>query len=429
MMQTRMDPRVALLATLVATLLVSAPALALQAGSGHDYGGLELSGNLAVHGDVVHTMDGPPIRDGLVLIRDGRITYVGPAADRMHTADMVVLRGAVVTPGLVDAHATLGLTGITNQPGDQDQLDRSAPAQPELRALDAYNARDPLVAWVRGHGTTTVHTGHAPGALISGQTMIVKLRGDTVDEAVLVPEAMVAATLGDGGRAQGEGKAPGTRAKSVAMLRGELVAAADYAAKRAAKPDATDRDLRKEALARVLTGELPLLVTAHRHQDILGALRVAEEFDLRLVLDGAADAPSLIDELRAAEVPVLVHPSMMRTGDASGEKANASFETAAILNREGLPFALQTGFEGYVPKVRVLLFEAAIAARFGLPFREALESVTLAPARILGIEDRVGSLEVGKDGDLAIFDGDPFEYRTHCLAVVIDGKLLSNEAR
>ena len=412
---------------LLGALLLTHP-LAAQAGSGHDYGGLQLSGNLAVHGDVVHTMDGAPIQDGLVLIRDGKIAYVGPAADRMYTADMVVLRGAVVTPGLVDAHGTLGLTGITNQPGDQDQLDRSEPAQPELRALDAYNARDPLVAWVRSHGTTTVHTGHAPGALISGQTMIVKLRGDTVDEAVLVPAAMVAATLGDGGRNPAEGKAPGTRAKSVAMLRGELIAASDYAAKREAEPG-TARDLRKETLARVLSGELPLLVTAHRHQDILGAIRVAQEFGIQLVLDGAADVPSVLDEVRAAGVPVLVHPPMMRTGSAAGEQANASFETPAILDREGIPFALQTGFEGYVPKVRVLLFEAAIAARYGLPFRDTLESVTLGPARILGIDDRVGSLEVGKDGDLAIFDGDPFEYRTHCLSVVIDGKLLSNEAR
>jgi len=395
---------------------------------------------LAVRGETVYTVAGPPIADGVVLIEGGKITAVGPASEVAIPAGVEVLTAKVVVPGLVDAHSVVGLTGYLNQPHDQDQLERSEPMQPELRALDAYNPRDPLVEWVRSFGVTTVHTGHAPGAVVSGQTMIVKTAGDTVDEAMVVPVAMVAATLGEGALADRGGrgaarrrdqppeKSPGTRPKAVAMLRSALVEAQAYRDK-LALPEGDkrpDRDLRLEVLVRVLQGELPLLVTAHRHQDILAALRVAEEFGIELVLDGAADAPLLIDEIRAAGVAVIVHPAMAR---AVGEAENLSFETAGVLADAGVPIALQSGFEAYVPKSRVLLFEAAVAAAHGLGFDRALAAATIDAARLLGIADRVGSLAPGKDADLALYDGDPFEYTSHCVGVVIDGVVVSAEAR
>ncbi|MDX1502987.1 MAG: amidohydrolase family protein [Thermoanaerobaculia bacterium] len=381
---------------------------------------------VAVRGGVVHTLAGPPIPEGVVVIRDGIIEAVGPAGEVAVPEGARELSAAVVTPGLIDAHSVVGLAGHLNTPHDQDQLERSAPVQPELRALDAYNARERLVEWVRGFGVTTLHTGHAPGTLVAGQTMIVKTRGDTVEEAVVVPEAMVAATLGEGAIAA-DGKSPGTRAKAVAMLRSELLAARAYAEKlaRAEEGKVPARDLRKEALAAVLAGELPLLVTAHRHQDIASALRVQREFGFRLVLDGAAEAYLLTDELRRSGVPVIVHPTMAR---ASGERENATMELAARLAEAGVPIALQSGYESYVPKTRVLLFEAAIAAAHGLGFDGALEAVTLGAARLLGIDGRVGSLEPGKDGDLALFDGDPFEYLTHCVGVVIEGEVFAGES-
>jgi imidazolonepropionase-like amidohydrolase len=395
---------------------------------------------LAVRGETVYTMAGAPIADGVVLIEGGKIAAVGPAAEVAIPAGVEVLTAKVVIPGLVDAHSVVGLTGYLNQPHDQDQLERSEPMQPELRAIDAYNARDPLVAWVRSFGVTTVHTGHAPGAVVSGQTMIVKTAGDTVDEAMVVPVAMVAATLGEGALAGREGrgagrrrdeppaKSPGTRPRAVAMLRAELVEAQAYREKLDAPEGEKrpDRDLRLDALVEVLAGKVPLLVTAHRHQDILAALRVAEEFDLRLVLDGAADAHLLIDEIRAAGVPVVVHPAMKR---AVGEAENLSMTTAAVLADAGIPIALQSGFEAYVPKTRVLLFEAAVAAAHGLGFDRALAAATIDAAHLLGIADRVGSLEPGKDADLALYDGDPFEYTSHCVGVVIDGVVVSAEAR
>jgi imidazolonepropionase-like amidohydrolase len=384
---------------------------------------------LAIRGDVVHTMAGPAIRDGVVLLENGKVRQVGPAAEVAIPPGVRVLRGAVVTPGLIDAHTVVGLTGFLNQDQDQDQLDGGEPVQPELRAIDSYNPRERLLEWIRGYGITTIHTGHAPGALVSGQTMVVKTVGDTVEEAALKPVAMVAVTLGDDARPGDDKKSPGTRSKAVAMLRGELVKAREYARKRDI-PDAEkrpDRDLRREIFAAVLAGKLPLLVTVNRATDIDAALRVAAEFDIRIVLDSAAEAYLASDRIKAAGVPVIIHPTMRRAG--MGETENIGFETAAKLRAAGIPVALQSGYERYVPKTRVALFEAALAAAHGLSTEEALATITIDAATILGVADRVGSLQPGRDADVAVFDGDPFEYTSHCAAVVIDGRIVAAEPR
>ena len=386
-------------------------------------------GLVAVYGDTVYTMTGPPIEKGVVLIEAGKITLVGSALDIPVPPEARVLRGKVVTPGLVDAHTIVGLTGYLNQDQDQDQLDKTEPIQPELRAIDSYNPRERLIEWVRGFGVTTIHTGHAPGALVSGQTMIAKTVGESVDDATINPQAMVAVTLGDDARPGDDKKSPGTRSKAVAMLRGELVKTQDYLRKlELADPEKRpDRDLRREVFADVLRGKLPLLVTVNRATDIDAALRIAAEFGIRIVLDSASEAYLVADRIKAAGVPVIVHPSMRRGG--SGETENISFETAAILRAKGIPVAIQSGFEGYVPKTRVALFEAAIAAANGLTTEQALATITSDAATILGVADRVGSLRPGLDGDVAIFDGDPFEYATHCTGVVIDGRVVSEEPR
>jgi imidazolonepropionase-like amidohydrolase len=386
--------------------------------------------DLAVRGDVVHTLAGDPIEDGVVIIRGGLIAAVGPAASTPVPAGMESRHAPVVVPGFIDAHTTVGLTGWTNQDEDQDQFDGSDPLQPELRALDSYNARDPLVAWLASLGVTTVHTGHAPGAVITGQTLIAKTRPGTVDDAVLVAEAMVCATLGDQANAPGK-KSPGTRSKAAAMLRQALLEARAYAEGMAADDASThpDRDLRKETLARVLAGELPLLVTAQKHHDISTALRLAEEFGFRLVLDGAAEGHQLLPEIAAAGVPVFPHPMMVRAWDSTAPFANASFELPRLLLENGIPMAQQSGFEDYVPKVRVLPLEAAIAGRWGLSWEDNLASITREAAEILGVDDRIGTLEVGKHGDLALFDGDPFEYTTHCIGAVIEGTVVSDLVR
>ncbi len=401
---------------------------------------------VAVSGKTVYTMAGRPIEDGIVVVKDGKIVTIGKASDVKVPDGFRTLSAAVVTPGLIDAHATVGFSGLLNQPGDQDQFEHSAPIQPELRAIDAYNAQDELIEWVRGFGITTVHTGHAPGELMSGQTLIVKTVGNTVGDSLLRDAYAVATTLATSAE-KTESKSPGTRGKMMAMLRGELIKAREYQAKlrKAAKPAASEsvrpgepakdaakpaepppRDLRQETLALVLEGKLKLLITADRVQDIQSALRLAKEFDIKILLDSAAEAYLAIDDIKAAGVPVILHPSMARATD---DKENLSFETAAKLVAAGVPVALQSGYEAYVPKTRVVLFEAALTAANGLSQEQALATITIDAAKILGIADRVGSLEVGKDGDLALYDGDPLEYTTHCVGTVISGKVVSDKPR
>jgi imidazolonepropionase-like amidohydrolase len=445
------------------------------------FGAAGADAQVAVRGETVYTMSGAPIRDGVVLVgADGKIERVGPASEVQIPAGYRTLSGRVVTPGLVDAHSVVGLAGAMNQPHDQDQLDRTEAIAPELRAIDAYNAREELVAWLRGYGVTTVHTGHGPGALVSGQTMVVKTRGDNVGEALMDTTTMLAFTLGPS--VTGNFRNAGTRSRGIALLRAELQKAREYDRRRggtggtprggggggeggdtptirdgdraaaAANSRTADRatnqprttgggnanrggggggqegsgarDLGLEMLARLLNREMPALVTAQRVPEILAALRLQEEFGFDLVLDGAAESYMVIDEIRRAGVPVILHPTMVRLG---GETGHATLETARRLRDAGITVALQSGFEGYVPKTRVVLFEAAIAAANGLSMEDALRTITIDAARIIGQERRVGSLERGKDGDVVVFDGDPFEYTSHVCAVVIEGQVVSEE--
>lgn len=389
---------------------------------------------LAVKVRTLYPMTGElaPLREAVVLCgADGKIQRVGAAAEVLVPDGWRVVQAEVGMPGLIDARTTVGLSGVLNwERRDQEQLELSAPLQPELRAPDAYNGRDPLVQWVRELGVTTIHTGHAPGALVSGQTMVLKTDRASVlgPQDMLVPVAGISVTLGADGFGQGDKKSPGTRAKSVALLRAELIKAKEYLEK-LKLADATkhpDRDLHLEALAAVLRQEVPLVVTADRHHDIAAALRLRTEFGFRLILDSAAEAYLLLDAIQSAGVPILLHPTMAR---ATGEKENLKFTQAAELQAAGIPFAFQSGYEPYVPKTRVVLFEAGLAAAHGLPPIQALAACTLRSAEILGLQDRLGSLVPGKDADLALFDGDPLETTTHCVGTIIDGKVVSDARR
>ena len=380
--------------------------------------------DLYIKAGTLHTLEGDAIEDAVVVIRDGKIRRVG-SADRISVPESArALAAKVVTPGLIDARTTLGLSGVyggrEGQVRDQDQLETSEPVQADLRPEDAYNALDPLIEWARRYGVTTMHTGHGPGAVVSGRTMLVKTHGRTVEDALLKEDVAVAITLGNSVSRNFE--SPGTRAKTVALLREALVGAQNYRAKIKAGKN-PGRSIENDVLLKVLDGDVKALITAHSITDISTALRLKDEFDLDLLLDGGAEAYRMTGTLNAAGVPVLLHPPMMRAG---GETRNATFESAALLQEAEVPFALQTGYEGYVPKTRVLLFEASIAVANGLAATDALQAITLSPAQLLGVDDRVGSIKKGKDADLVLFNGDPFEYTSQVCGVLIDGELISD---
>lgn len=370
---------------------------------------------IAVKADTIYTMSGSPVANGIILIKDGKIEAVGqnlsiPSNYKTYTAK-------IVTPGFVDARSSIGLSGAYNIPSDQDQIEKSGPFQPELRAIDAYNPEDKLIDFVLRNGTTTVHTGHGIGALASGQTMIVKTKKGLTDDVMIKPVAMVAITIG--GSVSSNFQSPGTKSKQIAMLRAELLKA-QQAMKAAQKDTSKVADLRQQTLQQLLRSELKALISANTAVEIMSAIRLAKEFNLKLVIEGAAEGYRLIDQIKTSKAEVIVHPTMARAG---GPMLNMTMENASILTRAGIPVSIESGFEGYVPKTRIILYEAAVALRNGLSYDDALRAITTIPAKLLGIDNRVGSIEKGKDADIVLFNGDPFEYTTKACVVIVDGKV------
>jgi len=376
----------------------------------------------AIKAEIIYTVSGATIKNGVVLVKDGKIEKVGSAKEISIPKNYAVVSSKVVTPGFIDARSVVGLSGALNIPTDQDQLEKSSPIQPELRAIDAYNPEEKLVGYVRDFGVTTMHTGHGIGALVSGQTMVVKTKPGKIDEVTLVPMEMLAMTIGSS--VEGNFTSPGTKAKQIAMIRSEFLKAQAYMQKQNDK-DTSKRpaiDLKYEALSKLLKGEVKALITVNSSNDIMNAIRLAKEFKFKLVIDGAAEAYRMIDEIKACKAEVILHSTMARN---AGDMVNMTRESAAILTAANIQVSIETGYEGYVPKTHVLLFEAALAVTYGLPYEEGLKSITLNPAKLLGIDKRVGSIEQGKDADLVLFDGDPFEYLTKILKVMIDGQWVS----
>ncbi|MEQ1567300.1 MAG: amidohydrolase family protein [Myxococcota bacterium] len=365
--------------------------------------------------DRVYPVSGPPIERGAVVVRDGKITAVGAADAIPVPPGAEVVRAAAVTPGMIDGLCSIGLTGPLNRPFDQDHLQPGDPVEPELRALDAYDPWSELVGWVRELGVTTVHVGPSAGAPVSGRTAVMS----TAPGPALVPEAFVLVTLGEASK-----EFPGsqTRMGSVAEVRQALAAAREYRERRKLPlADRPEIDLGSEALVAALDRRARVVAVAHRADDLLAALRLREEFGLDLVLAGATEGYLVRDAIARAGVPVWVGPVMQRQWSSLGETHDGTFENASLLAAAGVTVGFMTGYEAYVPKVRVVGWEAAIAAANGLGPDAALKAVTLTNAQLLGIAEHKGSLEVGKDADLVLYDGDPFEYRTRVCGVWIGG--------
>jgi imidazolonepropionase-like amidohydrolase len=385
---------------------------------------------VVIEADVLHPVSGPAIANGRVVVVDGRIRSVGPASGAPPDGARV-LRGSVATPGLLDAHTSVGVAGAYNVQADRDEDQRGGSHQAALRALDAFNPDEPLLRHLLEHGVVVVQTSPGPASAVAGQAGIFRTHGATADGMAIRPVSALVFNLGEAPKqahSQNEA-APSTRMGTAALIRTALLNGREYAASRTraggggkAEDQAPERNLGREALARVAAGELPALFVAHRADDIVTAIRIAQEFNLRFALAGATEGYLVLDTLREAGTPVLVGPVMERVG--SPQTLNASYENPARLARAGLRIAIRSGYEGYVPRARVVLFEAAIAAANGLGFDAALHAVTLGPAEALGIDDRFGSLEPGKSGEVVLFDGDPFEYTSHVTAVVSEGSVV-----
>jgi imidazolonepropionase-like amidohydrolase len=368
-----------------------------------------------------HPVHRPPILDAVLVVEDGVIKAIGPRGKVAIPEGLPVLTAAVVTPGLIDAHCSIGLSGATNTPADQDHDEKSGPEQAGLRVLDGFNPDEALLDFVRREGVTVVHAVPGRSNVLAGQTGVFRTFGRTAEAMTLRFPAGLLVNLGEQPKGAYSGKAPTTRMATAAMVRSAFAKAKAYAAKKE-KP----ADLAMEALSRALAREVPVLFAAHRADDLRTALRLADELKLDARLELASEAYLMADLLAKSRAPVVLHPPMQRIG--SGETIHSHVASAYYLSRKKVPFAIATGFEGYVPKTRVLRHEAAAAAVNGLGTDEALEAVTLRAARILGIEETHGSLAAGKSADLVLYDGDCFEHATHVTHTIIAGRVVWDRA-
>jgi imidazolonepropionase-like amidohydrolase len=368
------------------------------------------------------------ITDGAVVIRDGKLAAVGRRADVEIPADARVLTAAEVTPGLIDSHTVVPLTGSLNIPADQEQDESGDSNQADLRVLDAFHPEEPLLGFLRDTGVTLIHATPGRQNVFAGQTGVFRTQGRTATEMAVAFPFAVQVNLGE--TAKGDGKGPRTRMATAHVLRSALALAKAYAQKKkaATDPEKTPSvNLKQEALVPVIERQRPLLVSAHRGDDLLTALRVGEEFGAKVILDLATEAYLIPEPLSKAKVPVVVHPTMQRAGGAM-ETLNSQLGNAAALADAKIPITIATAYESYVPKTRVLRYEAAMAMVNGLGRERALAAITLDAAKLLGVADRYGSLEVGKVADLVLYDGDPFENVTHVTYTIMDGKPVFDRA-
>ena len=371
-------------------------------------------------------MAGPGPMNGDILLENGKIRALGRELSAPG-AQVLELEGLYAMPGMVDAHCHIGMWEDGNMIEGDDGNETSGPITPELRAIDAINPFDRCFAEACAAGVTACVTGPGSANVIGGQFAALKTRpGSVEDKLIQAPLAMKAA-LGENPKRvyTAQKSSPQTRMATAALLRRALLEAQAYAKKRAEKEGA-DFDMAKEALLPVLRGELPLKIHAHRADDILTAIRIAEEFHLRFSLEHCTEGyliPEAIRQAQDAGAKVIIGPLL--TDRSKVELRNLTFQAPKLLHDQGIEFALMTDHP--VVPLQYLPVCAALAVREGLDEDTALKTITLHGARAVGLEDRLGSLEPGKDGDVAIFRGHPLDVRSRCVMTLIDGQIVHDQ--
>lgn len=360
---------------------------------------------------------------GDILIENGKIKAIG-ASLSADGAEVIDLKGQFVLPGLIDAHCHIGMweDGMGEEGADGNEM--TDPITPELRAVDGLNPFDPCFKEAREAGVTTVVTGPGSANVIGGQFAALKTYGRSIEEMTLRdPIAMKAATGENPKGVYAEKKvAPTTRMAIASLFRSTMTDAIEYQKGMAKEEDKPDRDIAMDALQPVINRQLTVKIHAHRADDILTGLRLAKEFNLKVTIDHCTEGYMITDVLKDRLIEqgagIIIGPLLSERSKI--ELKNLSFEAPRILEEAGIPFAMMTDHP--VIPIQFLPVQAGLAVREGLSEETALRSITRYAAEIVGIADRVGTLEVGKDADIAVYDGHPFDYRTHCVLTLINGK-------
>ncbi len=379
---------------------------------------------LAIVNGKIITMAGTDLTKGTVLIEGTKIKAVGRQVPIPKNTKVIDASGKVVLPGLIDAHCHVGIMEEIYRVEGNDINETTDPVTPHLRAIDAVNPADRGFADALEGGVTTVITGPGSGNVVGGELLAMKTAGQVIDRMVIKNPVGLKVAFGENPkRVYGSSqKTPMTRMATAALLRENLVKAQNYLHKLeqgASDPEKLpDRDLRMEILGRVLKGELPLRAHAHRADDIMTAIRIADEFKVRIVIEHCTEGFKIADELAQRNIPAIVGPSL--TTRSKVELQFSTRETAGLLSRAGVKVAIMTDHP--VIPINYLSLSAALAVKAGLDETEALRAITINAAEITGLADRIGSLEPGKDADLIILSGPLFELKTRVERVIIDGK-------
>ncbi|WP_253888749.1 amidohydrolase [Actinokineospora diospyrosa] len=380
---------------------------------------------IAVTGGYVVPIDGPPIEGGTVLFDDGKILAVGPSheVEIPDGTEVVDASGSWVLPGFVEAHGHLGVHEEAEGWAGQDTNEMTDPNTARVKAIDAINPADEAFRDALAGGVTTVVIKPGSGNVIGGQTVAVKVWGRTVDEMLLRDPVSMKSALGENPkRVYGDKKVmPSTRLGVAAIIREALTKAQDYRARRehaAAEGQPFDRDLTNEALAKVLDGDLPWCQHAHRADDIATALRLAEEFGYRLVLNHGTEAHLLADLIAERDVPVVIGP--LFTSRVKVELRQRTLRNPGILARAGVRIAITTDHP--VVPINFLVHQVTLAVKEGLDADTGLRSITVNPAEMMGLGDRVGALKPGLDADVVIWSGDPLDVMSRATRVFVSGR-------
>lgn len=374
------------------------------------------SGMIALKGGRIIPVGSPVIEKGTILVENGIIMDIGEDPVIPEGTEVIDVSGCVMIPGLIDAFSHIGTTDISSFGSDHDEA--TAPVTPHLRITDALNPDNRFIPLARQNGITSALTAPGEGNLISGSSALIRLTGETPEAMIIRTPVAMHGTLGELPKMRygTKGQSPMTRMGQAALLRDTLTRGREYAASR---KDTDASNFKMAALRPVLERKIPLMVRANRLDDILTALRIAGEFNIRIILHHGAEAYRVADTLADRKVPVVLCPPAMF--QMRLETTRATFENAAILHRAGVKIAFQTGT---VNHLHTLLSQVRAAVANGLPADAALKSVTLFPAQIFGVEDRIGTLEKGKSADLVIFDRHPLESTAKVKMVMVAGQLI-----
>ncbi len=372
---------------------------------------------MLIYNGKIMTMNGPVIENGFVRITGKTINEIGDTNDLTDNEEDNILdvHGAIVMPGIIDAHSHIGIMEEKKGTIGDDCNECTNPITPSLRAIDAINPMDAAFNEAIAAGITGVLVGPGSANVIGGQFAFIKTHGRCIDDMIVKAPAAMKAALGENPKVcyGDQNKYPSTRMANAALLRKTLQEAKRY------KPeDKYDADL--EAMQPVIEKKIPMKIHAHRADDILTAIRIAKEFDINITLDHCTEGHLIAEHIKASGFPAIVGTDL--TSKNKIEVANMSFKTCGILNKAGVLTAITTDHP--VALIQYLPICAGLSVRAGLPMSEAYKSITINPAKICGVDARVGSLEVGKDADIAIFDGNPMNTFTNTLYTIIDGKIV-----